>query len=44
MDPLPELQRIFGFPQFRGVQGDVVARVLAGERTLAVMPTGAGNW
>ena len=43
MDPLPELQRIFGFPQFRGVQGDVVARVLAGERTLAVMPTGAGK-
>ena len=43
MDPLPELQRIFGFPQFRGVQEDVVARVLAGQRTLAVMPTGAGK-
>ena len=43
MDPLPELQRIFGFPQFRGVQEDVVARVLAGKRTLAVMPTGAGK-
>jgi ATP-dependent DNA helicase RecQ len=43
MDPLPHLQRVFGFPQFRGVQADVVARVLAGERTLAVMPTGAGK-
>ena len=42
-DPLPQLQRIFGFPQFRGVQADVVARVLAGQRTLAVMPTGAGK-
>jgi ATP-dependent DNA helicase RecQ len=42
-DPLPHLQRIFGFPGFRGVQADVVARVLAGERTLAVMPTGAGK-
>ena len=43
IDPLPTLQRVFGFPAFRGVQADVVARVLAGERTLAVMPTGAGK-
>ena len=43
LDPLPHLQRIFGFPAFRGVQADVVARVLAGDRTLAVMPTGAGK-
>ena len=42
-DPLPTLQRVFGFPAFRGVQADVVARVLAGARTLAVMPTGAGK-
>ena len=42
-DPLPHLQRVFGFPAFRGVQADVVARVLAGDRTLAVMPTGAGK-
>ncbi len=38
-----ELHRIFGFSEFRGVQRDVVARVLAGQRTLAVMPTGAGK-
>ena len=42
-DPLPHLQRVFGFPAFRGVQADVVARVLEGQRTLAVMPTGAGK-
>jgi ATP-dependent DNA helicase RecQ len=42
-DPLPDLQRLFGFPDFRGVQRQVVDRVLAGERTLAVMPTGAGK-
>lgn len=42
-DPVSELQRIFGFPDFRGVQRAVVERVLAGTRTLAVMPTGAGK-
>ncbi|KQU53127.1 ATP-dependent DNA helicase RecQ [Sphingomonas sp. Leaf339] len=42
-DPLPILQRVFGFPQFRGVQADVVDRVLNHRRTLAVMPTGAGK-
>ena len=38
-----ELRRLFGFDDFRGVQAQVVARVLAGESTLAVMPTGAGK-
>jgi len=42
-DPLDHLHRVFGFPAFRGVQADVVDRVLAGRRTLAVMPTGAGK-
>ncbi len=42
-DPLPVLQRVFGFNGFRGVQADVVARVLEQKRTLAVMPTGAGK-
>ncbi len=37
------LHRIFGFSQFRGVQEHVIERVLAHERTLAVMPTGAGK-
>lgn len=37
------LRQTFGFPEFRGVQADVVERVLGGERTLAIMPTGAGK-
>src|SRR5690349_2574133 len=37
------LKRVFGFDHFRGVQEDVVQRVLAGKHTLAVMPTGAGK-
>jgi len=43
LDPLPILQSTFGFPDFRGVQRQVVDRVLAGANTLAVMPTGAGK-
>ncbi|GAA0338775.1 DNA helicase RecQ [Sphingomonas oligophenolica] len=43
LDPLPILQSTFGFPEFRGVQRQVVDRVLAGENSLAVMPTGAGK-
>src|SRR4029079_11426630 len=37
------LKRVFGFDHFRGVQEQVIGRVLAGEHTLAVMPTGAGK-
>jgi ATP-dependent DNA helicase RecQ len=37
------LRRVFGFDSFRGVQRDVVERVLSGRSTLAVMPTGAGK-
>lgn len=42
-DPLDILRRTFGFPDFRGVQRQVVDRVMAGANTLAVMPTGAGK-
>ncbi len=37
------LKRVFGFDEFRGRQAEVVGRVLAGQSTLAVMPTGAGK-
>ena len=37
------LRSVFGFPGFRGVQQEVVGRVMAGQGTLAVMPTGAGK-
>jgi ATP-dependent DNA helicase RecQ len=41
--PLDILRNTFGFQAFRGVQADVIARVMAGEHTLAVMPTGSGK-
>ncbi len=37
------LASTFGFHEFRGVQRQVIDRVMAGQRTLAVMPTGAGK-
>lgn len=37
------LHATFGFSALRGVQDQVVGRVLAGQSTLAVMPTGAGK-
>jgi ATP-dependent DNA helicase RecQ len=42
-DPARLLHDVFGFEQFRGVQGQVIERVLAGQGTLAIMPTGAGK-
>ena len=42
-DPHDILKRVFGFDHFRGVQKDVIGRVLRGKHTLAVMPTGAGK-
>ncbi len=41
--PLDILRSTFGFPDFRGVQADVIGRTMAGQHTLAVMPTGAGK-
>jgi ATP-dependent DNA helicase RecQ len=37
------LHDVFGFPGFRGVQEQVVGRIMAGQPTLAIMPTGAGK-
>ncbi|PKP92624.1 MAG: DNA helicase RecQ [Alphaproteobacteria bacterium HGW-Alphaproteobacteria-14] len=37
------LHRTFGFPGFRGQQEAVIARVMQGEHSLALMPTGAGK-
>ncbi|NJM49752.1 MAG: DNA helicase RecQ [Sphingomonadales bacterium] len=42
-DPETELQRLFGYSEFRGQQRLVIDRVLAGQSSLAVMPTGAGK-
>jgi ATP-dependent DNA helicase RecQ len=43
MTPLDALHDTFGFHEFRGRQAEVIDRVMAGQRTLAVMPTGAGK-
>jgi ATP-dependent DNA helicase RecQ len=40
---LDQLHTTFGFNAFRGVQEQVVDRVMGGQSTLAVMPTGAGK-
>lgn len=40
---LPLLKSTFGFSAFRGVQDQVLARVMDRRNTLAVMPTGAGK-
>jgi ATP-dependent DNA helicase RecQ len=42
-DPLQILRATFGFASFRGVQEQVIGRVMDGRHTLAVMPTGAGK-
>jgi ATP-dependent DNA helicase RecQ len=42
-DPQTILKQTFGFDHFRGVQEEVIGRVLAGKHSLALMPTGAGK-
>src|SRR3954465_5399970 len=42
-DPHTILKQTFGFDAFPGVQAQGIGRVLSGEHTLAVMPTGAGK-
>ncbi len=42
-DRLDQLHATFGFTAFRGVQEQVLDRVLAAQSTLAIMPTGAGK-
>src|SRR5712672_655908 len=37
------LETVFGFPGFRGAQGEIVARVAAGGDALVLMPTGGGK-
>jgi ATP-dependent DNA helicase RecQ len=37
------LRRVFGHAEFRGLQADVIAEVLAGRDALAILPTGGGK-
>src|SRR3954468_23695569 len=41
--PIEALRTTFGYQAFRGRQAEVIDRVMAGQNTLAVMPTGAGK-
>jgi len=43
VDLRAELSRLYGYQSFQGRQEDVVAQVMAGVDTIAVMPTGAGK-
>jgi ATP-dependent DNA helicase RecQ len=38
-----ELQRIWGYPDFRSPQGEIVQSLLAGQDSIVVLPTGAGK-
>ena len=40
---LAVLRETFGFPRFRGAQGDIVHHVVAGGDALVLMPTGGGK-
>ncbi len=42
-EPADVLSQVFGFAGFRGVQGQVIADVVAGHDVALVMPTGAGK-
>ena len=41
--PLKLLSEVFGHAEFRDGQRDIVDAVIAGENTLAIMPTGGGK-
>ncbi|MFZ1470340.1 MAG: DNA helicase RecQ [Paracoccaceae bacterium] len=41
--PAALLAEVFGFPEFRPGQEEIVEAVLAGRNTLAIMPTGGGK-
>ncbi len=43
VDPLSVLRQVFGFPEFRPGQREVIEAVLEGRDCIAVMPTGAGK-
>jgi ATP-dependent DNA helicase RecQ len=42
-EALETLQRVFGFPAFRGRQAEIVDRLLGGGDALVLMPTGGGK-
>ncbi|MGD9582501.1 MAG: DNA helicase RecQ [Lysobacterales bacterium] len=44
MDQAQELlQRVFGYPEFRGPQAEIIAHLVAGQDAMVLMPTGGGK-
>ncbi|HSI82531.1 MAG: DNA helicase RecQ [Candidatus Methylacidiphilales bacterium] len=41
--PLDVLRKVYGYPNFRGLQGDVIEHVTGGGSAFVLMPTGAGK-
>ena len=37
------LRRVFGYPEFRGQQAEIIDHVIGGGDALVLMPTGAGK-
>ena len=42
-DPLDVLRSVWGYPEFRGLQEEVIRHVLTGGDALVLMPTGGGK-
>ncbi|OEY68098.1 DNA helicase RecQ [Marinobacter sp. X15-166B] len=42
-DPQAVLRQVFGYEQFRPLQGDIIHEVVAGGNALVLMPTGGGK-
>ena len=42
-NPLEILNRVFGYPSFRGAQEAVIEQILRGGDALVLMPTGGGK-
>ena len=37
------LKKYWGYPDFRGLQGDIISSVLSGKHTIGLLPTGGGK-
>ncbi len=42
-NPKQILQKIFGYPKFRGEQEEIINHIIAGKNALVLMPTGGGK-
>ena len=42
-NPLEVLKRVYGYPDFRGKQADVISQVVSGGDAVVLFPTGAGK-